>query len=177
MRNRTLACLAGTALVALALVPVVSGAATAPANAKLGALFGQNYKINRYVQSNLRWSKDVTLVRSGGTVTISNKSPDEIHTLSVVTRSQLPRTTRQLDSCFPNGICGKFGKAHQFPDGNGPPGKPLVDVGGAGFDRSGDSIVINSKATVKIKIGARKGTTLRFMCAIHPWMQARFDVQ
>jgi hypothetical protein len=32
-------------------------------------------------------------------------------------------------------------------------------------------------ASVSFKVGAKKGTTLSFMCLIHPWMQAKIKVQ
>jgi hypothetical protein len=176
MRNRILLGAAVTAVAGLAALPVVSGAA-GPSSAKLSITSSSSYKINRYIQQGLRFSKDVVTIGSGGTVTVASKTPDEPHTLSIVTESQLPKTKSKIDNCFPNGICGKVGKAHKFPAGDGPAKKPLVDVGAKGFDTAGDSIVINPGKTVKFKVTAPAGTRLAFFCAFHPWMQAHFAVK
>jgi hypothetical protein len=33
-----------------------------------------------------------------------------------------------------------------------------------------------SGSTVKFKVTAKAGTTLHYLCIIHPWMQGRFRV-
>ncbi len=43
--------------------------------------------------------------------------------------SQLPKTTKQLNACFEGGICAKLFQAHEVPEGDGPPGKPVIDGG------------------------------------------------
>jgi hypothetical protein len=63
----------------------------------------------------------------------------------------------------------------------GPSPHPLVDVGAAGFNAPGDSIVTGPKAQpggqpVTFKVTAAPGTTLNFLCVIHPWMEGRFSV-
>ena len=46
------------------------------------------------------------------------------------------------------------------------------------MDRPGDSAFVApiQHANVTLKVTAKPGTTLYFMCAIHPWMQAKLIV-
>lgn len=158
------------ALFAIAAVPAF-GAVTKKATVKI--VGGPAFKINRFASDTVRFSKDSYTIKSGGTLTIANRTGAP-HTLSIVKRSQLPRTAKQIDNCK---VCQTIGAAHGVPpNGDGPPTIPLVDVGNDGFDEPGDSIVVNPKKTVKVKITAKAGTTLRFMCAIHPWMQSKVKV-
>ena len=48
----------------------------------------------------------------------------------------------------------------------------------ANFDKPGDSVFIgpNVGDSADSKITAKKGTKLFFLCAIHPWMQAKVIV-
>src|SRR5207245_1229224 len=85
------------------------------------------------------------VVRSGALVTLTNTTVDP-HSLSIVKRSQLPRTIRQVENCT---VCGAIAKSHgvnpEGPPQEGPPPIPRVNVGAAGFDQPGDSIVIGPK--------------------------------
>ena len=66
----------------------------------------------------------------------------------------------------------------------GPPKFQFVENGtgtntAPNVDRPGDSAFIapSQKAKVTLKVTAKPGTTLYFMCIIHPWMQAKLIVQ
>jgi hypothetical protein len=53
-----------------------------------------------------------------------------------------------------------------------------VNVGAAGFDQPGDSVILAAKSkNTKVQITAKAGTRLYFMCAIHPEMQGEIDVK
>jgi len=184
MSKRTL----GTAAIVVAVasaVPAIGSAAgtstTRTTSPKIDILGGDSFVPNRYVQDRLRFAKDVYVLKSGTQITITSKTPGPPHTLSVVRKSDFPKTARGLHSCFaPGSICDKLFGAHGFPEGEGPPATPLVNVGAKGFDKAGDSIVIgpeapNNKATVKLT--AKKGTALFFMCVLHPQMQAKIVVK
>jgi hypothetical protein len=56
-------------------------------------------------------------------------------------------------------------------------GKPLVNVGAAGFDQPGDSIIVPPGGKVSFDVTADEGTNLNFLCALHPWMQGKFKVR
>ncbi len=167
---------------------VVAGSASALAaagsskHATINAVTSTKVKINRYIQDGTRWQKDVYDVRSGGTITIVNlAASDGPHTFSVVKKNDLPRTVKQINSCK---ICGTIAQELGVTPGANAPPKFLFAENGTGtntapnVDRPGDSAFIapTQKAKVTLKVTAKPGTTLYFICAIHPWMQAKLIV-
>jgi hypothetical protein len=174
---------------ALALTAGGSGAALAakkgppPSHATVNAVQKVQFKVNRYVKDSLRWQKDVYQVRSGGTLHIVNKANDGPHTFSIVSRKDLPKTQKQMNQCS---VCGQI--AQEFgvdPTSNSdaPPAHLYTENGvaqdaPANFDKPGDSVFVGPAPgdAADAKITAKKGTTLYFMCAIHPWMQAKVIV-
>jgi plastocyanin len=150
-----------------------------PAKAKVVIKGGETFKANAYFKDSVHFVAGTLTVRSGGTVTLTNTT-DEPHTFSIVAKSQLPRTIKQIQECH---VCGEIAKSHGLnPEGppSGPPPIPLVNVGPIGFDEPGDSVVIGPKGhggPVSIQVTAPAGTTMNFMCAIHPWMQGRILVK
>jgi hypothetical protein len=141
------------------------------------------FEINRFVQSTLRWDKDVYKVASGGTLHVVNLAADEgPHTFTVVAKSDLPRTLNTLLQCS---ICEKLGKAHGAdPNSNAPPKFPFLENGVGQkkpplVDKPGDSGVTGmgkKGESINLKVTAPAGTKLYFLCLIHPWMQAEVDV-
>ena len=87
----------------------------------------------------------------------------------------VPQTIEEVLACE---ACGPILAAHD-PDNNGePPFEPVVNVGKPGLNRPGDSILITPEdPVVKARVTAQAGTTLRFICAIHPWMQGKLIVE
>jgi hypothetical protein len=173
----------GASTLALAGAAFASGGKV-PAKAKVLIAGGESFKPNQYLKIGFHFAPGTVVVRSGATITMANGTPDP-HTLSIVTKSQLPHTFKQLASCA---ACAAIAKSHGInieepPTGPpGPPPHPLVDVGAAGFNAPGDSIVIGPKGRpggqpVTFKVTAAPGTTLNFLCVIHPWMQGRFLVK
>lgn len=145
-------------------------------------LGGASFVTNRYIQDKMRFDKDVYAVKSGTTIQIASKTPEEPHTVSVVSKSDLPKSVRDFGKCFGGGICKQLEKDHGAPENReGPPKKPLVNKGAAGLDARGDSLAIapgsgpGSKGSVKLS--ASKGKTLYLLCVIHPWMQAKITVK
>jgi plastocyanin len=178
-RRSVAAAVLGAALLTLAGSALGAGG-KGGAGAKIVIKGGDSFKPNAYIKNTFHFDPGTVTVRSGGTVTLTNTTTDG-HTLSIVTRSQLPRTTRQIENCS---VCAAIAKSHgvnlEGPPPSGPPPIPLVNVGAAGFDTPGDSIVLGPKGhggQVTFKVTARPGTTLNFMCVIHPWMQGRFLVK
>jgi hypothetical protein len=99
-----------------------------------------------------------------------------------VRKKDLPKTGAAAFNCK---ICNKLGGAHGFdPSSNGPPQFQFLENGTGqstppDIDRPGDSVLIgqgNKGESVDVKVTAKKGTTLRFMCIIHSWMQAKVVV-
>jgi hypothetical protein len=153
-----------------------------PKHAKIDAVQKVQFKINRYVKDGLRWQKDVYAVKAGGTLTITNKAHDGPHTFSVVTKKDLPRTVKQINNCQ---ICQTIAQEHGAdPNSDAPPTHLFVEDGVGqdtppSIDKPGDSAFIgpNPGDSVTLTVTAKKGATLYFMCAIHPWMQAKVQVK
>jgi plastocyanin len=152
----------------------VSSNATIQAKGKVFTKFKRNgFFIFR---DTAHFTPGAVLIRSGGTITLKNRT-SEPHTFSLVNKSDVPRTKRKVENCGgPGTICETISNGHQI-DQNGNPTKPLVDVGAAGFDTPGDSAVMNPKSTQKVNLSAAKGSTLYFICGIHPWMQGVIKVR
>ena len=171
--SRRISVLLGT-VVALgaSLVPAASAPAgrSAPAEQKLAIVGRSEFRINKLAFDNQRFSRNTLAIRSGGVVTLVNRSKTEDpHTISLVERAQLPKT-------FDCEVCDEIFGAHGGGAGGGP-ANPVVDVGAPGYDRPGDSTFVAPHATVRFEVTAPAGTTLHFICAIHPWMQGRIKVR
>jgi plastocyanin len=175
MNTRTIAI---AALAAAAIGGGTALAATAGTTATVTASVSTEYKVNQYVKETAKWSPGALAIKSGGTLTIRNKGGAP-HTFSIVKASQVPTTNKQIERCgAPKTPCGDLVVAHEDdPESDAPPKKPLVDVGATGFDQPGDSVFFAGPKGTKVKITAKKGTTLRFMCAIHPWMSGKISVK
>ena len=70
------------------------------------------------------------------------------------------------------------------PNSDAPPKPQFLEDGvgqdtPANFDKPGDSVFPGpgeKGESIDLKVTAKKGTKLYFMCAIHPWMQAKVIV-
>jgi hypothetical protein len=157
---------------AVAATSIPAMAAKGHGSAKLVIKGGSSIKVNKFEKDSVHWVPGTITIASGGTLTISNKSPDhDPHTFSVVNKPQLPRTQAQFEEC---GVCGEIAKAHGVNPSeppSGPPPIPTVDPGNDGFNAPGDSQVIGPHQTLHVTITAKPGTKLYFICAVHPWMQ------
>jgi plastocyanin len=165
--------------IALGVAGSALAAPSSSSKAKITIRGGESFKPNAFVTDTQRYVPGTTPIRSGGTVTLTNAS-DDPHTLSIVKRNQLPRTIGQVNNCS---VCGEITQAHGVdpngPPTEGPPPIPVVDGGAAGLDQPGDSIFVGPKgsgSTVRFKVTAKAGTTLHYLCIIHPWMQGSFKV-
>ena len=132
--------------------------------------------------------KGAKAVRSGAQLRIVNKTkPNQVgpHTLSVVKKSLLPRTGKQIQRCFDEGrICFDVAVAHEFDFDTGVVNEPLVDVGLEGWNRpfkpeaEGDSWYTETKDEVfRQVVSAQSGRTLHYFCAVHPFMQGKLEVR
>ena len=140
-------------------------------------------KINRYIQDQLRWDKDVYSVKSGATLHIVNDAADEgPHTFTIVAVKDEPKSASQVVNCK---VCLALAKAHGAnPNSNAPPKFQYLENGVGqktppSVDRPGDSGVTGpgkKGESIDLKVTAKPGTKLYFMCLIHPWMQAVLNV-
>jgi len=171
-------------LLSLGTVTGVSAATKRPPkHATIRAIQKLKMKPNRYILDGLRWNRDVYRVRSGGTLHVVNDAPSEgPHTFTVVKRKDLPKTVKQAFNCK---ICNTLAAAHGAdPNSEAPPKFQYLENGVGqntppNVDRPGDSGVTGPGKKgefIDLKVTAKPGTTLRFMCIIHPWMQAKVIV-
>lgn len=129
-------------------------------------------------------------VEEGASLEILNETnPRQVgpHTFSLVTKSSLPKTPKARQSCFtPNKICFAIAEWQHFNPKTEKVGLTLSKAGAPGWSTSGNTsgTVGDSWFTGESKPGthisqvvsAKAGTTLYFMCAIHPWMQGSIKV-
>jgi hypothetical protein len=126
-------------------------------------------------------------IASGEELTILNTTdPHEVgsHTFALVTKGSIPKTPLQRQICFtPHHICKAIAGWHGVK-GNGPPKENPAKAGAEGWDtlgsltKKGDSWFTGTKphATITQKVTATPGTTIYFMCAVHPWMHGKIEV-
>lgn len=107
------------------------------------------------------------------------------HTFSLVTKGSLPKTAKARKSCFtPGHICLSIAKWHHFNPKTEKTDKQEAEAGAEGWSTmgtvktEGDSWFSGEKpgGTTERKVTAKAGTTLYFMCAVHPWMQGQIKV-
>jgi hypothetical protein len=127
-------------------------------------------------------------VHEGEELRIVNKTKPSMvgpHTFSLVTKGSLPKTAKQRQQCFtPGHICFAIAEWQHFNPKTEKVGLQLAEAGAEGWStmgsvkKEGDSWFSGEKpgGTVEQIVNAKAGTTLYFMCAIHPWMQGSIKV-
>jgi plastocyanin len=125
-------------------------------------------------------------ISKGQRLTIVNRTnPKKVgpHTFSLVLKPNLPKSKKERKSCFDGSICFLIAMAHKFDPKTEKVHKKVVEVGRKGWDTSfgkkGDSWFTGEKkkgTRTSRKVSAAAGTTLYFMCAVHPGMQGKIKV-
>lgn len=184
MSLKNLTALVVGALVALAAMGTATAAAAPRSRTTIKSVTSFRFKPNRYIQDGLRWNRDVYAVRSGGSIHVVNGDGSEgPHTFTVLAKKDVPRTVRTLFNCR---ACNALTRAHGAdPETEGPPRFNFLENGVGqdtppDVDRPGDSGVTGQGRkgeSIDLTVTARAGTTLYFICLIHPWMQAKLQVQ
>jgi len=128
---------------------------------------------NAMVQATLRFTPGMIKVASGEEVTWTHDDNSTApHTLTIV--EEFPEAT--LEAIFgcgaPGEPCEVALTAH-FAGGF----NPVVNVGAPGLDSPGDSLLFFDGSSVTAVVSAPSGTTLKYLCAIHPWMQGEIVVK
>ncbi len=166
-------------------LPAIAAAVT---SGKVVNIIGEEgFKANSRVFATFRFSPGSIQVNQGEVITFVNIVTNDTHTISLVDASSLPTTIQQVFMCgAPGTVCAAIFAAH-IPNGFGPNGPnppilPFVNVPGnpAGFEQGnlqGNSLLVTPGQTVEVTISASSGTSLHFMCAIHPWMQGEINVK
>jgi hypothetical protein len=175
--------LAALAVAVATTASVASGSRSAGVTTIKAVTSVPQVKINRYIQDQLRWDKDVYSVKSGATLHIVNDAADEgPHTFTIVAPKDAPKTALQVVNCK---VCLALAKAHGAnPNSDAPPKFQYLENGVGqktppSVDRPGDSGVTGpgkKGESIDLKVTAKPGTKLYFICLIHPWMQAVLNV-
>jgi hypothetical protein len=162
------------------------GPALAAGSAGASASTANTVLIKGSKKSPLKFVYPKTIVE-GEELTIENKSiPKAIgpHTFSLVEESLTPETKSARKKCFtPGHICKAIADWHGVV-GEGPPTKNPAKAGKPGWDtegslsKNGDSWFTGEKpgASFTQRVTAAPGTTIHFICAIHPWMHGSIEV-
>lgn len=125
--------------------------------------------LNAMVQATLRFTPGMIKVASGEELTWTHDDfTPEPHTVTIVENPP----GAELDEIFACGECAAALAAHSAGGFN-----PVVNVGAAGLDAPGDSVFFFDDQSVTATVSAPSGTTLQYLCAIHPWMQGPIEVQ
>lgn len=170
--------LAAGLIATLAVAPTLAGAAD-----DLGSA---NTVYMKDGKGGLRFEAPKTIVNGEELEVLNQTNPKQVgpHTFSLVTKGSIPKTPKARQTCFtPKHICMSIAKWHGVT-GNGPVKVNPVEVGLEGWDtlgsitKKGDSWFTGSKPNTSItqKVSAAAGTTIYFMCAIHPWMHGSTEV-
>lgn len=128
---------------------------------------------NAMVQATLRFTPGMIKVANGESVTWTHDDfTTAPHTVTVV--EEFPEAT--LDAIFgcgaPGEPCDLALTAH-FAGGF----NPVVEAGAPGLDAPGDSLFFFDDQSITATVTAPTGTTLKYLCAIHPWMQGEISVR
>jgi hypothetical protein len=185
--GRLRALLAAAPLAALTTVLLASGsagAAEAPAPVAGKAVVKMVLKGQK-----LSFEAPETVYEGEQLEVLNETNPRQVgpHTFSLVEKGTLPKTKQAQKSCFtPGHICLSIAKWHGFN-----PKTEKISVNPVKAGPEGWSTLGNNKGkkgdswfTGEVKKGthftqevtAKAGTTLYFMCAIHPWMQGSIKV-
>ncbi len=162
----------------LALVPALASAAT-----ELGSANTVYIKAGK---GGLRFEAPKTIVSGEELEVLNTTNPKQVgpHTFSLVTKGSIPKTAKARQVCFtPNHICKAIASWHGVK-GEGAPTKNPAKAGLDGWDtlgsltKPGDSWFTGTKpnASFEQPVTAAAGTTIYFMCAIHPWMHGSIEV-
>ncbi|OLC53863.1 MAG: hypothetical protein AUH85_13160 [Chloroflexi bacterium 13_1_40CM_4_68_4] len=147
---------------------------------------------NAMIMATFKFAPGPLSATSGASVTWDNTasgaSADEPHTITLVRQDQLPASIDQVFGCGAPGTACETAFTARNPDGScpagslgGPPGSPCVwithNVGNSGLDAIGDSFLVFPHSTRDLTISASPGSTLYYLCGIHPWMQGSISVR
>jgi plastocyanin len=130
------------------------------------------FDINGGAVATFRFEPEVITVASGTKVTWKHLDTSrDPHTITIVT------SKRQLPHDFEGSNC-KLARPRTRVTSPTASGRAGSEQGAPGLDRDGDSLLIAPRrgASASAVVSAPAGTTLYYVCTIHPWMQGTIKV-
>ena len=141
----------------------------------------ETFETNALFLSNLRFAPENIKVEKGDTVTWKDDALTSVpHTITIFDPTVLPVDFATAYICnWDKRILGVDGPCLEFMDAHGgiPPTTPVVNAGRTGLDVAGDSIFLPPNGSVSAQVAAAPGTTLHYICIIHPWMQGSITIE
>jgi plastocyanin len=126
---------------------------------------------NAMVQATLRFTPGLIKVASGDEITWTHDDQTLApHTATIVAAYPAPTLDAIFGCGAPGGPCAEALAAHAVSG-------PVVNVGQPGLNEPGDSLFFLDDTSISAPVTAPAGTTLLYLCAIHPWMQGEIIVQ
>lgn len=173
-RLRAFVLTASVAVLALGVTAVGSAGAADPVTMELS-------------KGKLKFSGPETVFAGEKLEIVNETNPKQVgpHTFSLVTKGSLPKTRKAMNNCFaPKKICLAIAQWHGFNPKTERISKNVVRVGPAGWStegnatgKKGDSWYTEKKgATFSQAVTAKAGTSLHYICAVHPEMQGEVEV-
>jgi plastocyanin len=176
------------AVPAAALTLVVGGSSLAgAAESTTGTTDVVKIELNK---GNLKFSGPDTVTVGDQLEIINETNPKQVgpHTFSLVTKGSVPKTAGARKGCFtPKHICLAIAKWHGFnakterisinPAKAGPEG---WSTAGNATGKKGDSWFTGESkkgSHFSQEVTAEPGTTLYYVCAVHPWMHGQVKVE
>jgi hypothetical protein len=168
-------------------VGVTTSLILAPALASGADAVDPAHTVVMTTKGGLRFEAPKTIIAGEDLEVLNQTNPKQVgpHTFSLVTKGSVPKTPKARQTCFtPKHICMAIAKWHGVT-GNGPVAKNPVKAGAAGWDtlgsvtKTGDSWFTGEKksgTSIVQPVTAAAGTTIYFMCAIHPFMHGSIEV-
>jgi hypothetical protein len=159
----------------------------APALASGATELGAANTVTISAKGGLHFEAPKTIFAGEDLEVLNTTNPKQVgpHTFSLVTKGSIPKTSKARKTCFtPKHICMAIAHWHGT-NGNGPITKNPAKAGAEGWDtlgsvtKTGDSWFTGEKksgTSITQPVTAAAGTTIYFMCAIHPWMHGSIEV-
>ena len=172
--------------VATGLVAAASSGSSASTAARAQAAAAASTISIRTTTTTLSFTGPST-VRAGQPLRIRNLSDPQHHggpSFTLVAPILRPRTKAAQEQCYtPGRICMTAATAHRA-DAEGKPSLALVRAGRPGWDkpfsrtaRTGDSWYSEKQGeSIQQAVRAKAGTTLSYMCVLHPELQGKIRV-
>lgn len=157
-------------IAALTTIALLSSAvAAAAADKRVRTTGDERVVLNAMVQATLRFTPGMIRVDSGDSVTWTHDDfTTAPHTVTIVANPP----GANLEEIFTCAECAAALAAHSAGGFN-----PVVEAGAPGLDAPGDSMFFFDDQSVSAPVTAPSGTTLAYLCAIHPWMQGTIEVE